>query len=42
MLSYMQDIINAKEQEVKWGFKELYQILSLEVLAMSTILFSSV
>lgn len=41
MLSYTQDIINAKEKEVKRGFKELYQILSLESLVMNTILFGS-
>lgn len=38
MLSYTKDVINAKEKEVKRGFKDLYQILSLEGLAMNTIL----
>lgn len=42
MLSYTQDIINAKEKEVKRGLKELYQILSVEVLVMNMIMFSSV
>lgn len=41
MLSYTKDVINAKEKEVKRGFKDLYQILSLEGLAMNTILFFS-